>query len=107
MKAIPIHGSNDFFMMSLAVEEAVILFQPGEMLRATCDRYPSCMSGARFLTRTDAGGPGGMLALFPKSVALLLLSAVSGHAVERELQKNIFGILSPADRPRLRPECNT
>jgi len=88
----------------MGVEEAMILFQPGEMFRATLERNRAWMARARFLTPMGAGAAGGMLAILPRAAAPALLSAAAGHAVERELQEIIFSALSPGERPRLSPE---
>lgn len=85
---------------SMGSEEAMILLQPGEMLRATLERNFAWMTDARFLTGTEAGGTGGMLAILPRGAASALLSAAAGHALERALQELIFDALAPEERPR-------
>jgi hypothetical protein len=104
MKIISSLRETDCLWLSLGVEEAMILFQPGEMLRATLERNRAWVEKARFLTRMSAGVADGMLAILPRAAGPALLSAVAGHAVERELQEIIFSVLPPEERPRLPPE---
>jgi len=104
MKIISSPGETDCLCLSMGVEEAMILFQPGEMLRATLERNRAWRTKARFLTRMGAGAAEGMLAILPRAAAPALLSAAAGHAVERELQEMIFSVLAPRERPRLLPE---
>jgi hypothetical protein len=104
MKIISNPGETDCLWLSLGVEEAMILFQPGEMLRSTLERDRAWVAKARFLTRMSAEVADGMLAILPRIAAPALLAAAAGHAVERELQEVIFSVLPAGERPRLPPE---
>jgi hypothetical protein len=104
MRIISSLSETDCLCLSMGVEEAMILFQPGEMLRATLERNRAWVVKARFLTRMGEGAAEGMLAILPRAVAPALLSAAAGHPVERELQEIFFSVLTPAERPRLPPE---
>jgi len=104
MRIISGQDGRDSLWFSWGAEEAMILFQPGEMLRATLERDFAALAQARFLTRIGAGVAGGMLAILPRAAAPLLLSATAAHAVERELQEFIFSALAPEERPRLQAE---
>ncbi len=104
MQLISTQLREDFFLFSFGAEEAVILLRPGAMIRAILDRNSAQAAGARFLTRADTGMADGMLAILPRSAAPALLSAVAGHAVERELQERVYGALEPVERPPLQAE---
>ena len=67
MRIISGQDGRDSLWFSWGAEEAMILFQPGEMLRATLERDFAALAQARFLTRIGAGVAGGMLAILPRA----------------------------------------
>jgi hypothetical protein len=79
-------------IVSLGAEEAMILLQPGKMVRQALEHCPG-RQGARFLTPLDNSG--GVLALLPPEVASALLQAPATHAVEQELQILLFDFPRP------------
>jgi hypothetical protein len=102
LRAITAPGEDPSLLLALGTEEAVILWQPGGMFRATLDRHPSGRAAARFLTPIDPGGAAGMLALLPRAAAPALIAAAAGHPVERELQEGLWAHLTPAERSEVR-----
>ncbi len=86
-------------IVALGNDEALILLQRGEMLRAVVDGNEAWRSATRFLTSSD-GAPG-MLAVLPRAAARAFLSAPTRHAIERELKELLFDELAKAERPPL------
>jgi len=82
----------DCAIVSLGAEEAMILLQPGKMVRNALEDCPG-RRDARFLTPLDNSG--GVLALLPQEVATALLQAPATHAVEQELQILLFDFPRP------------
>lgn len=99
MHLVPADAAASQLVVSLSSEEALILLQPGKMLRTVLDQNPDLADRARFLSLTK-GGPG-MLVLLPRAVGPLLISAADGHVLERELKGLLFDALTPAERPQL------
>ena len=91
--------ATSHLVVSLSSEEAMILLQPGKMIRTVMDQHPKLSDRARFLSLAR-GGPG-MLVLLPRAAGPLLLSAVDGHALEREFKGLLFDALTLAERPQL------
>lgn len=99
MHLVPADAAASQLVVALSIEEALILLQPGRMIRTVLDRHPELADRARFLSLTS-GGPG-MLVLLPRAAGSLLLMAPDGHALEREFKGLVFDALIPAERPQL------
>ena len=99
MNLIPNQSDSDMLVISLGTEEALILMQPGEMLRAVLDAVPAWSAKARFLTNPDRGA--GMLAVLPRLVGRALLAVPARHPAERELKELLFDQLAEDEYPRL------
>jgi hypothetical protein len=99
MEIISPPAEQDCLYFSFGVEEAMILFQPGAMFRATLEGHPAWSTRARFLLRPSPAAAEGMLAILPRAAGSALLSAPATHRVERDLQEIIFAALAPGERP--------
>ena len=89
--------TSDMLVLALGNDEALVLLQPGQMLRTVLDENEAWSSAARFLTSPN-GGPG-MLAVLPRAVASAILEMPARHAIERELKELLFDELIKAERP--------
>ena len=99
MHLIPNQSDFDMLVISLGTEEALILMQPGEMLRTVLDAAPKWSATARFLTNPEGGA--GMLAILPRLVGSAVLAVPSRHPAERELKELLFDQLAEDEYPRL------
>ena len=99
MHLVPADTATLHLVVSFSSEEALILLQPGTMIRTVLDQHPELADRARFLSLTK-GGPG-LLVLLPRAAGSLLLSAVGGHTLEREFKGLLFDALTLAERPQL------
>ena len=98
MQLLP-NETSDTLVLALGSDEALVLLQPGEMLRSILDENEAWRTAARFLTSPD--GVPGMLALMPRAAAKSLLAAPACHVIERDLKELLFDELSKAERPPL------
>lgn len=84
-------------VLAFGSDEALVLLQPGQMLRTVLDENKAWSSAASFLTSPD-GAPG-MLAVLPRAAASAVLEVPARHAIERELKELLFDELSKTERP--------
>jgi hypothetical protein len=98
MRLVTPQPNPDHLVLSLGREEAVILFQPGALVRGTLERRAAWVAATVLLAPWEAQEEG-LLAILPRAAAPALLAAAAGHPVERDLQEIVFSLLSPAERP--------
>lgn len=96
MHLVP-NEASDTLVLALGTDEALVLLQPGQMLRTVLDANEAWNSAARFLT--SAAGAPGMLAVLPRAAASGILATPARHAIERELKELLFDELSKTERP--------
>jgi hypothetical protein len=100
MRLISHHGATGCAIVSLGGEEAVILLQPGGMVRSVLDPSPARAAAARFLTPLRGEG---VLAVLPEDSAAAILRAPATHSVERDLQMLLFDNPNPNPSHESRP----
>ena len=89
MRLISHHSTTGCAIVALGAEEAVILLQPGKMIRRALDPV-SARAAARFLT--PCRGEDGVLAILREDAAAAILRAPATHALERDLQDLLFAL---------------
>jgi len=97
MEIVPNKSDREWIVLSLGSDEALILLQPGQMLRTVLEADRAWREGARFLTRSDGGA--GMLAVLPRAMGRAVLAASARHSVELQLKEFFFEHLDEAERP--------
>ena len=97
MEIVPNKSDREWIVLSLGSDEALILLQPGQMLRTVLEVDRSWREGARFLTRSDGGA--GMFAVLPRAIGGAVLAASARHFLELELKEIFFDYLDEAERP--------
>lgn len=97
MKIVPNESDREWIVLSLGSDEALILFQPGQMIRAVLETDPKWRECARFLT--DPGDGAGMLAVLPRTMGPAILAASARHPLERQLKEILFDLLEADERP--------
>jgi hypothetical protein len=92
MKFVANECEEACWVVALGIEEAAILLQPGEMVRAVLDRDRSWAEASRFLIPPDPAG--GMLAVLPRLAGGAWLDGLATHPLEREFQELLFDHLN-------------
>lgn len=97
MELIPTEIPADHLVIALGSEEALILLQPGGMLRLILDAAPTWNAAARFLTYPKSAA--GMLAVLPRAAGSAILKEPARHTVEQDFKRLLFRSLSEGERP--------
>lgn len=101
MDVVPNDSGREWLALSLGSEEALILLQPGQMLRTVLESNQAWSDQTRFLSRPDGGA--GLIAILPQAMGSALLRASAGHPVERELKEIFFDQISENEQPGFQP----